>query len=74
MLYLNDKYALDGRNPNSYANILWCFGLHDRPWGERPIFGIVRYMARSGMRRKTDAKAYRNGIDRLESTGKELTT
>ena len=58
MLYLNDKYALDGQDPNSYANILWCFGLHDRPWGERPIFGMVRYMARSGMDRKTDVKAY----------------
>ena len=74
MLYLNDKYALDGQDPNSYANILWCFGLHDRPWGERPIFGMVRYMARSGMDRKTDTQAYRDEIDRLQRTGKELTT
>jgi deoxyribodipyrimidine photo-lyase len=74
MLYLNDKYALDGQDPNSYANILWCFGLHDRPWGERPIFGMVRYMARSGMDRKTDTQAYRNEIDRLQRTGKEPTT
>jgi deoxyribodipyrimidine photo-lyase len=74
MLYLNDKYALDGQDPNSYANILWCFGLHDRPWGERPIFGMVRYMGRSGMDRKTDVKAYRDEIDRLERTGKEQTT
>jgi deoxyribodipyrimidine photo-lyase len=74
MLYLNDKYALDGQDPNSCANILWCFGLHDRPWGERPIFGMVRYMARSGMDRKTDVKAYRNQIAHLERTGKELTT
>ena len=43
----NDKYALDGQDPNSYANILWCFGLHDRPWAERPIFGMVRYMSRA---------------------------
>jgi deoxyribodipyrimidine photo-lyase len=74
MLYLNDKYALDGQDPNSYANILWCFGLHDRPWGERPILGMVRYMARSGMDRKTDVKSYLSEINRLERTGKELTT
>lgn len=58
MVYLNDRYALDGRDPNGYANILWCFGLHDRPWPERPIFGTVRYMSYEGMRRKTDVDAY----------------
>jgi deoxyribodipyrimidine photo-lyase len=73
MLYLNDKYALDGQDPNTYGNILWCFGLHDRPWGERPIFGMVRYMARSGMDRKTDVKAYLSEIESLERTGKETT-
>jgi deoxyribodipyrimidine photo-lyase len=57
-IYLNDRYALDGRDPNSYTNILWCFGLHDRPWAERPIFGQVRYMSLAGMRRKTDVDAY----------------
>lgn len=57
-VFLNDRYALDGRDPNSYANILWCFGLHDRPWPERPIFGKVRWMSLAGMRRKTDAEAY----------------
>ena len=36
MIHLHDRYALDGRDPNTYANILWCFGLHDRPWPERP--------------------------------------
>ena len=36
MVAFHDRYALDGRDPNTYANILWCFGLHDRPWGERP--------------------------------------
>ena len=39
MIYLHDRYALDGRDPNTYTNILWCFGLHDRPWTERAIFG-----------------------------------
>ncbi len=63
MIYLNDRYALDGRDPSGYANILWCFGLHDRPWPERPIFGTVRYMSYEGMRRKTDVDAY---IRRIE--------
>ncbi|MEM4396709.1 MAG: deoxyribodipyrimidine photo-lyase [Candidatus Woesearchaeota archaeon] len=45
LVYLNDKYALDGRDPNGYVGILWCFGLHDRPFFERPIFGRVRYMS-----------------------------
>ncbi len=58
MIYLHDKYALDGRDPNTYTNILWCFGLHDRPWSERPIFGMVRYMSLEGMRRKTGVDAY----------------
>ncbi|MEQ1949374.1 MAG: deoxyribodipyrimidine photo-lyase [Bryobacteraceae bacterium] len=58
MIYLNDRYALDGRDPNTYTNILWCFGLHDRPWAERQIFGMVRYMSLDGMRRKTDVDAY----------------
>ena len=58
MIYLNDRFALDGRDPNGYANILWCFGLHDRPWPERAIFGTVRYMSYEGMRRKTGVDAY----------------
>jgi deoxyribodipyrimidine photo-lyase len=65
-IYLNDRYALDGRDPNSYTNILWCFGLHDRPWAERPIFGQVRYMSFDGMRRKTDTDAYIKGIEYLQ--------
>ena len=64
MIYLNDRYALDGRDPNGYANMLWCFGLHDRPWPERPIFGKVRYMSYEGMRRKTEVDAY---IRRIEA-------
>jgi deoxyribodipyrimidine photo-lyase len=58
MIYLHNKYALDGRDPNTYTNVLWCFGLHDRPWSERPIFGMVRYMSLDGMKRKTDVDAY----------------
>ena len=57
-LRLNDKYELDGRDPNGYAGVAWCFGKHDRPWRERPIFGMVRYMNANGLRRKFDADAY----------------
>ena len=58
MIRLHDVYALDGRDPNTYTNILWCFGLHDRPWGDRPVFGQLRYMSFDGMKRKTDVEAY----------------
>jgi len=64
-LYLNDRYALDGQDPASVTNILWCFGLHDRPWPERPIFGTVRSMSRAGMERKTDVAAYIREIKEL---------
>jgi deoxyribodipyrimidine photo-lyase len=56
--YLNDKYELDGRDPNGYAGISWCFGTHDRPWFERPIFGKIRYMNDKGLERKFDIKKY----------------
>ncbi|MBN1844428.1 MAG: deoxyribodipyrimidine photo-lyase [Sedimentisphaerales bacterium] len=57
-VYLNDKYELDGRDPNGYAGIAWCFGKHDRPWAGRPIFGNVRYMNAAGLKRKFDADRY----------------
>ena len=65
MIEIHDRFALDGRDPNTYANILWCFGLHDRPWPERPVFGKVRYMSLEGMRRKTDVDAYIREIEAL---------
>ena len=71
MIYLDDRYALDGRDPNTYANILWCLGLHDRPFFERPIFGQIRYMSRDGMRRKTNVDAYLREIDDLARTGRD---
>lgn len=71
MIHLHDLYALDGRDPNTYTNILWCFGLHDRPWGERPIFGQLRYMSLEGMQRKTDTAAYIAEIAGIERTGKD---
>jgi deoxyribodipyrimidine photo-lyase len=57
-LYLNNKYFLDGRDPNSYAGVAWCFGKHDRPWTKRPIFGAVRYMNDKGLERKFAIKDY----------------
>jgi deoxyribodipyrimidine photo-lyase len=58
MIDIHGRYALDGRDPNTYTNILWCFGLHDRPWPERPVFGTMRYMSLEGMKRKTNTQAY----------------
>jgi deoxyribodipyrimidine photo-lyase len=57
-LDLNNKYELDGRDPNGFTGVAWCFGKHDRPWGERQIFGNVRYMNDNGLRRKFDADGY----------------
>ena len=56
--HLNNKYCLDGRNPNSYAGILWCFGKHDRPWIERPVFGKMRYMTTGSTGKKFNSKKY----------------
>ena len=72
MIAMHDRYALDGRDPNTYVGILWCFGLHDRPWVERPIFGQIRYMSYDGMRRKTGVDDYIREIEYVERTGKEL--
>ncbi len=64
--YLNDKYELDGRDPNGYAGISWCFGTHDRPWSERPIFGKIRYMNDKGLERKFDMKIYLDKYSKLD--------
>jgi deoxyribodipyrimidine photo-lyase len=58
LLRLNNTYFLDGRDASSYANVGWVFGLHDRPWPERPVFGNVRYMNAAGLKRKTDIETY----------------
>lgn len=59
MIFLNNKYALDGRDPNSYSGIFWCLGRYDRPWGpERDIFGTVRYMSSENTARKLRVKGY----------------
>jgi deoxyribodipyrimidine photo-lyase len=56
--YLNDKYALDGRDPNGYGGISWCFGSFDRPWQERKIFGKIRYMSSRSLETKFNMKLY----------------
>ena len=58
LVHLNDKYALDGRDPDGYTNIGWCFGLHDRPWPERAIFGTVRSMTSKSTASKFDLDGY----------------
>jgi len=57
-LFLNDKYELDGRDPNGFTGVAWCLGKHDRPWKERSIFGKTRYMNAKGLKRKFDADGY----------------
>ena len=58
-IYLNDKYELDGRDPNGYVGCAWAIGgVHDRAWGERPVYGKIRYMNRNGAKRKFDIEKY----------------
>lgn len=56
--YLNNRYELDGRDPNAFAGIAWCYGQHDRPWQNRSIYGAVRFMNAAGLERKFDMQAY----------------
>jgi deoxyribodipyrimidine photo-lyase len=62
-LALNNRYFLDGRDPNSYTGVAWLYGIHDRGWAERAIFGKIRYMAASGLERKCDIHAY---VDKIK--------
>jgi deoxyribodipyrimidine photo-lyase len=56
---LNDRYEMDGRDPNGYAGVAWAIGAkHDRPWPERPIFGTVRFMSYESTRKKFDSASY----------------
>ena len=58
-IYLNDRYFLDGRDPNGYTGIAWSIGgVHDRPWGERNVFGKIRYMSYNGCASKFNVKRY----------------
>ncbi|RQW79615.1 MAG: deoxyribodipyrimidine photo-lyase [Methanothrix sp.] len=65
-IYLNDRYELDGRDPNGYVGIGWSIGgVHDRAWRERAVFGKVRYMSNAGMKKKFDVQRYINSINHL---------
>jgi deoxyribodipyrimidine photo-lyase len=60
---LNDRYSLDGRDPNGYTGIAWSLGgVHDRAWRERSVFGMIRYMNEAGCRRKFDVQRYINTV------------
>jgi deoxyribodipyrimidine photo-lyase len=69
-LALNDRYELDGRDPNGFAGVAWCFGKHDRPWARRAVFGTVRYMNAAGLRRKFDADAYVRKVEALAAAAR----
>jgi deoxyribodipyrimidine photo-lyase len=64
---LNDRYELDGRDPNGYTGVAWAIGgKHDRPWGpRRPVFGLIRYMSSEGCARKFDVRAYIEKVNKL---------
>ena len=59
MIDLNNRYAVDGRNPNSYSGIFWVLGRYDRAWGPvRPVFGKIRFMSSDSTRKKLKLKGY----------------
>jgi hypothetical protein len=67
MVALHDRYALDGRDPNTHAGILWCFGKHDRPWApERPIFGMIRWMSSERTAKKIDLREIERRVAEAE--------
>ncbi len=68
-LRLNNRYELDGRDPNGFTGVAWCFGKHDRPWRERAVFGSIRYMNDRGLRRKFDIDSYVRRIEALREGG-----
>lgn len=71
-LWLNDRYELDGRDPNGYAGLAWAIvGKHDRAWSERPVFGKIRYMSSASTSRKFDSEKFIAQIARLEGSGAE---
>jgi deoxyribodipyrimidine photo-lyase len=69
-MYLMDKYFLDGRDANTYANIAWVFGQHDRGFAERAVFGKVRYMSAGGLERKGKPEEYVEKVERLIEEGR----
>ncbi len=67
LVHLNNKYALDGRDPNSYTGILWSFGLFDRPWPERPVLGTIRYMSSDNTAKKFKLEPYLAYVTTLQA-------
>jgi deoxyribodipyrimidine photo-lyase len=63
-LRINNKFFLDGRDANSFTNVAWVYGLHDRPWGRRPVFGTVRFLGPNTLK-KFDAEGYIRAVDAL---------
>jgi len=73
MIYLHDKYALDGRDPNGYAEIAWAIlAKFDRAWGERPVFGKIRTMSGASTGRKFNSKKYIEQMGLLPQQGSLL--
>ena len=72
LLRLNNEHFLDGRSPNSYANVAWIFGLHDRAWQETDVAGKTRPMTRSGLESKLGKRRMRAWIDQVEDAHGEL--
>jgi deoxyribodipyrimidine photo-lyase len=69
-LDLNDRYEMDGRDPNGYTGVAWAIGgKHDRPWPERPIFGTIRFMSYDGARKKLDSERYIAWVRELVKSG-----
>ena len=66
-LSLNNKYELDGRDANGFTGVAWCFGKHDRAWGERPVFGKIRYMNAAGLKRKFNPDEYVKKVERIQT-------
>jgi deoxyribodipyrimidine photo-lyase len=65
-IYLNDRYELDGRDPNGYTGCAWSIGgVHDRAWFERPVFGKIRYMNYNGCRSKFNVGLYIKRVQNL---------
>jgi deoxyribodipyrimidine photo-lyase len=73
-LTLNNRYELDGRDPNGFAGVAWCFGKHDRAWAEREIYGKVRYMSAGGLERKFDIDTYVREVERMTGSETEQDT
>jgi deoxyribodipyrimidine photo-lyase len=72
LIYLNDRYEMDGRDPNGYVGIAWSIGgLHDRPWPERHIFGKIRYMSYNGVRKKINVSAYERLVASIDGEPRE---